>query len=97
MAESKIVNIQRLREGRVLKSRLYAKLVLAGVVGPRYQMISIAFCTVAPMEPSTPAGKKARTGVELIKELTDLKGLTDEGVLNTPGFRSLKDRTWRGD
>ena len=49
------------------------------------------------MQLSTPAGKKTRIGIEVMKELTDLKVLKDEGLLKTLGFSSLEDRILRGD
>ena len=46
---------------------------------------------------AAPPPKRARTGVETLQELTQLKALKDQGVLNSPEFRGLKDKILRGE
>ena len=44
-----------------------------------------------------PLAKKAKTAAETVKELSDLKHLKDQGLVDSPNFKNLKDRILRGE
>ena len=73
-------------EGRIFCIDFFGRLLLIGVVRTEYTDIR-----------SPPPAKRTRTAADMVHELTGLKSLKDNGVLNGPEFHELKAKLLRGD